>query len=101
MNIHKGDTVKIISGKDRGKTGKILKALPERKAVLIEGINTYKKHRRPKKQGEKGEVVTVIRPMKAAKVMIVCSSCKEAARAGYRLEGDKKIRICKKCEGQM
>lgn len=100
MNIHKGDTVKIISGKDRGKTGKILKALPETKAVLVEGVNTYKKHQRPKKQGEKGEVVTVVRPMKASKVMVVCSSCKEAARVGYRLEGDKKIRICKKCEGQ-
>lgn len=100
MKIHKGDTVKIISGKDRGKSGKVIKVLSDRNAIIVDGINTFKKHRRPKKQGEKGEIVTVVRPFAVSNAMLICSSCKEATRVGYKIEGEKKFRYCKKCGSQ-
>ena len=101
MKIHKGDIVKIISGKDRGKSGKVIQVLPDRNALIVDGINTFKKHRRSKKQGEKGETVMVIRPFAASNAMLTCSSCKKATRVGYRMEGEKKVRYCKKCESQI
>jgi large subunit ribosomal protein L24 len=95
--IRKGDIVKIIVGKDKGKTGKILKVLPKKNKILIEGLNLYKKHVRPKRQGEKGEVVLVPRPIDASNIMLVCSSCNKVVRVGYRFEAEKKVRICRKC----
>lgn len=98
MRIHKGDTVKIIVGKDRGKTGKITRVLPDENRVVVEGVNVYKKHQRPKRQGEKGEIVNVTRPLNASNVMLYCTSCKQASRVGHRMEGSKKVRYCKNCE---
>ncbi len=97
MKIHKGDTIKIINGKDKGKTGKVLKILIKKNKVLVDGLNLYKKHVRPKNQGEKGEVVSVPRPMDVSNVMIFCSACSKAVKVGYRSDAGKKIRICKKC----
>lgn len=97
MKIKKGDTVKIISGKDRGKSGKVLKALPKENRVLVEGINLYPKRVRPRRQGEKGETVLVPRPLHVSKVMLVCKSCGRATRIGFRREGELKERHCKKC----
>lgn len=101
MKIKKGDTIKIISGKDKGKTGKIMQVNGAVGTVLLEGLNLFKKHRRPKKQGEKGEIVTVPRPLSASKVMLVCSSCGKSTRAGYRFEGETKVRFCKKCQASL
>jgi len=98
MKLKKGDQVKIISGKDRGKSGTVLKVSPRDDRISVEGLNLYKKRVRPKRQGEKGETVLVPRPFSASKAMLICSSCKEAARVGYRLEGNSKIRYCKKCK---
>ena len=97
MRIKKGDTIKIIASKDKGKTGKILKVFPKKKKVLIDGLNLYKKHVRPKRQGEKGEVVLVPRPMDASNVMFACPNCGKAVKIGYRLDGKNKSRVCKKC----
>ncbi len=97
MKIHKGDTIKIITGKDRGKTGKLLKVFPLKNKILIEGLNIYKKHVRPKQQGEKGQTVLVPRPIDISNVMLVCPSCGQAARVGYRLEAGSKKRYCRKC----
>jgi len=97
MKIRKGDTVSIISGKDRGKTGKVLKALPKERRLLIEGVNLRKKHIRPKKEGEKGQIIKTPSPIDVSNVKIICSKCGEPTRAGYRIEDDKKYRICKKC----
>ena len=94
MKIKKGDTIEIISGKDSGKTGKITKVDGKAGTVLIEGLNMFKKHVRPKKQGEKGQVVSLPRPLNAAKVMLFCSSCKKGVRVGYKDEA----RICRKCK---
>jgi len=98
MNLHKGDNVRILAGKDRGKTGTILRAIPEDGKIIIDGLNTFKKRSRPKKQGEKGQTVLVPRAMPAGKVMLICTSCKEPTRVGSRLEGAKKVRYCKKCK---
>ena len=98
MKLHKGDQVKITSGKDRGKTGTILRAFPEMDRIIIDGLNTFKKHSRPKKQGEKGQTVVVPRPLQASKAMLICSVCKEPTRVGFRVEGASKVRYCKKCK---
>lgn len=98
MNLKKGDQVKIISGKDRGKIGSVLKVFPKEDRLIIDGLNLFKKRSRPKKQGEKGEVVNVPRPLFGGKVMLVCKSCKKSTRVGFRLEGNKKVRYCKKCQ---
>jgi len=98
MNIKKGDQVKILSGKDRGKTGNVLRVLPKEERVVIEGINTFKKRVRPTKAGQKGEVVTMPRAVAASKVQLICKNCKKPTRVGYRVNGEKKERYCKKCE---
>jgi len=98
MKIKKGDSVKIISGKDRGKTGIVLRAVPETDKILVEGLNVFKKRARPKKQGETGQIVMVSRPLPASKVMVICGNCKNAVRVGYRIEQGAKIRYCKKCQ---
>jgi len=97
MRVKKGDTVKIITGKDKNKTGKVLKVLPTKNKILIEGLNLYKKHIRPKREGEKGEIVLVPRAINVSNVMLVCPSCNKTTRVSFRFESGTKIRICKKC----
>lgn len=87
-----------MSGKDRGKVGTVLHAMPAEDRVIVEGLNVFKKRSRPKKQGQKGETVLVPRPMPAGKVMLVCTNCKNPARVGFRTEGAIKVRYCKKCQ---
>jgi len=101
MKIHKGDTVKIMVGKDAGKTGKVLRVYINTNKVLLENLNLVKKHRRPRKQGEKGEIISVPRPLSAANVMLTCKNCGKPVRAGFKAEKDKKIRVCKKCQNQI
>ncbi|OGZ01907.1 MAG: 50S ribosomal protein L24 [Candidatus Liptonbacteria bacterium RIFCSPLOWO2_01_FULL_53_13] len=97
MKIKKGDQVKIIAGKDRGKTGAVIKIFEETGRVSVEGINLYKKRMRPKKQGQKGETVQVPRPLSISNVMVSCTNCKQPSRMGHRMEGEKKFRYCKRC----
>lgn len=97
MKIHKGDTVLIISGKDRGRKGKVIEALPKKGRIVVEGINLRKKHVRPKKSGEKGQIVTVPAPFNVSDLKLVCPKCGKATRVGYKVEDKKKYRICKKC----
>jgi len=97
VKIKKGDQVLIISGKDRGKKGKVLKVLPKERRVVVEGVNLRKKHQKPKKTGEKGQVLTLPGPIDISNVKIICSKCGKTTRIGYEMMGDKKIRICKKC----
>ncbi|XOB42544.1 MAG: 50S ribosomal protein L24 [Candidatus Nealsonbacteria bacterium] len=101
MKIKKGDTVLVISGKNKGKKGKILKAFPQKNKVLIEGVNLIKKHQKPKKSGEKGQIIEKPAPINVSNVKIICSKCNKATRVGYKLVGDKKYRICKKCNKQI
>ena len=91
--------MRIMVGKDSGKTGKVLRVDPKNMTVLVEGLNLFKRHSRPKKQGEKGQVVSLPGPLNISKIMLSCSSCKKATRVGYRVEksGAAKVRFCKKC----
>ncbi len=98
MKLKKNDTVKIITGKDKGKNGKILETLPKKGRVLVEGVNLYKKHVRPKNTAEKGQIITISRSINASNVMIICPACGKNAKIGYKIEGEKKSRICKKCK---
>ncbi|MGD0576589.1 MAG: 50S ribosomal protein L24 [Candidatus Staskawiczbacteria bacterium] len=104
MKLKKGDNVLIIAGKDKGKTAKILKALPKELKILVEGANLKKKHVRPKREGEKGQVVAIPAPLDISNVKLICPKCGKATRVGYKTErptGDGypvKNRICKKCK---
>lgn len=97
MKIHKGDTVQMMIGKDAGKQAKILRVRPTDAKVLVEGLNIMKRHRKPRKKGEKGEMVSVPRFVPAANVMVVCLKCGKPTRVGYRISENIKSRICKKC----
>ena len=98
MKIKKGDTVKIMRGKDRGKTGKVLHSLPADEKIVVEGLNVVKKRSRPKRQGQKGETVLVPRPLYASNVMLICTNCKNPTRVGLRMDGERHVRYCKKCK---
>lgn len=100
MKIKKGDTVLIIRGKDQGKTGKVIKALPKENCIVIEGLNLVKKHIKPKRRGEKGKIIEVPRPIYVSNVKLICPNCHQPTRVGYKLEGDQKYRYCKKCQHQ-
>ena len=97
MNIKKNDTVIVLSGKDKGKKGKVLTAMPKEEKVIIEGINMATCHMKARKQGEEGGIVRREIPIRACKVALYCSDCKKGVRVGYNLDGDKKTRVCKKC----
>lgn len=103
MKIKKNDKVKILSGKDRGKTGKVLQVLPTEKKASIEGLNLSIKHLRPQRNGEKGQRIEFPAFMDASNLAVVCPKCGQASRVGYKItkaEGqpEKKLRTCKKCQ---
>ena len=101
MKIHKNDQVLIISGKDRGKKGKTLSVFPQELKVLVEGVNLRKKHVKPKRGGEKGQVVETPSPLSVANVKLICPKCAQASRVGYKIIENKKYRICKKCHSEI
>lgn len=98
MKIKKDDTVRILSGKDRGKTGKVLTVFTEAGRVTVEGVNVYAKRVKPKKQGQKGETVHLPRPVNATNVELVCPNCKKVTRVRMRIEGTTKTRSCTHCQ---
>lgn len=101
MKIKKGDTVKIISGKNRGKTGKITHVFPKENKIVVEGVNIRKRHARPKKQGQKGQIIQRSMPIDVSNAVLICSRCSKPTRVGSRVVAAKKIRICKKCSGEI
>jgi large subunit ribosomal protein L24 len=101
MKVKKGDNVLITAGKDKGRTGKIMKAFPKELKILVEGINLKKKHVRPKREGEKGQVVEIPAVMDISNIKIICPKCGKATRIGYAIEKDSKKRICKKCKQEI
>ncbi len=96
--LKKGDEVKIVIGKDKGKTGKVEQVLPVGQKVLITGINQYKRHVKARSQTQKSEIVTITKPLSVANVMVVCPKCHLTTRLGYLVTEDKKERVCKKCK---
>lgn len=101
MKIKKGDSIIIISGKDRGKQSKVLRVFPKTEKILAEGAALRKKHQRPRKQGQKGEVVTLPTPFHVSNAMLFCKNCGKGSRVGYQILSGKKVRICKKCKNEI
>ena len=98
LHVNKGDTVKVLSGKDKGKQVKILRAIPAKERVVVEGVNIVKKAQRPTQQNPQGGITTMEAPLNVSNVMLVCPKCNEATRTGKRVnEAGKKGRVCKKC----
>ncbi len=106
MKIKTGDKIKIIAGKDKGKTGKVLQVFPDRNLASVEGLNILIKHMRPRRQGEQGQRIEFPAPMDLSNMMLICPKCGKPTTVGYKYsesgEGDKKkkkkFRICKKCK---
>ena len=101
MNIKKNDKVVVLSGKDKGKEGKVLTAMPAEKKVVVEGGNVATCHVKPRKQGEEGGIVRREIPMYVSKVMLVCPKCGKPTRVASKVEDGKKVRVCKKCGATM
>lgn len=97
MKIKTNDKVRIISGKDSGKEGKIIQVFPEKERVVVEGANIIKKHMKPKRGGDKGQIIELSGPIHMSKVMLVCPKCGKETRVGYKIEAGKKMRKCNKC----
>ncbi len=101
LHVKTGDTVQIMSGKDKGKQGKVLEVSPKEKKVIVEGRNLVTKHVKPKMQGQQGGLVKAEAPIYACKVMPVCPKCNKPTRVGSEIKGDKKVRICKHCGAEL
>ena len=101
MKIKKDDKVVVLSGKDKGKQGKVLIADPKGAKVVVEGVNVATKHQKPRKQGEEGGIIKRETPIRACKVALYCDKCGKGVRVGHKIEGDKKIRICRKCGAEI
>lgn len=98
LKIRKGDTVQLLTGKDRGKRGQVIQVQPEKDRLVVEGLNVRKKHVRPRRQGEKGQTAEFSGAVNSSNVALVCGSCKKTTRVGVRvLQDGKKERFCKKC----
>ena len=109
MNIKKGDSVVVLSGKDKGKRGKVQSVIPSESRVVVEGINMVTCHTKPRRQGEEGGIVRREAPLNACKVQVVCPKCDKATRVGHKVEkrtvaGKEKnvsVRVCKKCGAEL
>ena len=97
MKVKKNDTVLVLTGKDAGKTAKVLVALPKDNKVVVDGINVQKKHKKARSAQEVSSIQNQSGAIDASNVMVVCPVCNKATRVAYKVEGDKKARVCKKC----
>ena len=102
MSIKKGDLVVVLSGKDKGKQGKVLEAMPADRKVIVEGINMVSRHTKPRKQGEQGGILQKEAPIYACKVQKVCPKCNKPTRPAHKMLADgKKVCVCKKCGAEI
>ncbi len=101
MKLRKGDNVIMLSGKDRGKTAKVVMTFPEMDKVILEGLNMIKRHTKSRQQGKAGQIISKERPVAVSSVALVCKNCGKPTRIGYKIEGDTKTRICKKCQNSL
>ena len=99
MNIKKGDNVIMLTGKDRTKKGKVLSVADGR--VVVEGLNMIKRHQRPRKQGQKGQILSKEQSVDASNIQIICPKCGKPTRIGHQKVAEKNIRICKKCQAEL
>ena len=102
MKIKKGDRVRVLTGKDRGKEGEVMRAIPEKQKLIVDGVNVAKKHQRATSATMQGGIIDKDMPIPVANVAIVCPACGKATRVGYGTGTDgSKVRVCKKCGGEM
>ena len=101
MNIKKGDNVVVLSGKDKGKQGKVLAVMPKEGKVVVEKVNMVSRHTKPRRQGEQGGIVKREAAIAACKVQVVCPKCSKGTRVAHKIEGDKKVRVCKHCGAEL
>ena len=101
MNIKRDDKVIVLSGKDKGKMGKVLVADPKGMKVIVEGVNVATKHQKPRKQGQDGGIIKVETPIYVNKVQLFCDKCGKGVRVGYKFVDGKKVRVCKKCGAEI
>ncbi len=98
MRIKKGDTVKVLSGNDKDKTGEVLEVLPKQDKVIVKEVNIRKKHTKARKAGEESGIISAEHPIASSKVNVVCPKCGKTTKVGYSVDKDgKKVRVCKKC----
>ena len=97
MNVKKGDTVVVLSGKDKGKQGKVQSTKPAEAKVVVEGVNLVTCHTKPRRQGEEGGIVRREAALYASKVQVVCPKCGKGTRVAHKIEDGKKSRVCKHC----
>ena len=97
MRIRKGDTVLVISGKDRGRKGKVRSSLPRKGKVIAEGINVVKKHARPIHGARQAGIIEAPTPIYVSKLMLICPQCGNPTRVGFKVLPDKKVRLCRRC----
>ena len=98
LRLKKGDTVRVLRGRDRGKKGKIMAVLPKENRALVEGLNMIFRHVRAQRAGEKGQRVQVAAPLRLSNIQLICPNCKQGTRVGIRREGETRTRVCKQCE---
>ena len=98
MRIKKGDQIQVIAGKSKGKKGKVTRVLPASGKIVAEKINVMKKHMKPKREGEKGQIVEVDAPFDVSNAMLVGPECGKMTRVGYSVKNGNKSRVCKKCK---
>ncbi len=101
IHVRRDDQVLILTGKDKGKKGKVLKAYPEEGRVVVEGVNVVTRHTKPRGQQKKGGRLKQESPVNASNVMIICGKCHKATRVGHEIENDNKYRVCKKCGARL
>jgi large subunit ribosomal protein L24 len=99
--IRKDDEVQVVSGKDRGRRGRVVRVLPREGRIMVEGVARAKKHSRPSKKRQQGGIIDVELFVDISNVQVVCRSCGQPTRVGYRIDGDEKVRICRKCEAEL
>ena len=102
MKIRKGDRVHVLTGKDRGKEGVVMKAIPEHRKVIVDGVNVAKKHQGPTRTTQQGGIIDKDMPLPVANVALVCPSCGKPTRVGYKVDrSGQKVRVCKRCGGEI
>jgi len=101
VSIRKDDEVMVISGKDRGRKGRVVNVLPREGRIMVEGIARAKKHTKPSRRRQQGGIVDVELFFDISNVQLVCKTCGQPTRVGHRFENEKKIRVCRKCEGDL
>ena len=97
LTIRKGDRVRVLSGKDRGKEGKVLRSMPEKERIVVENVHMIKKHARPSQKNPQGGIIEMEGTIHVSSVMLICPSCSQPTRVGRRREDGLRIRTCKKC----